>query len=138
MNIIEAIAQYKKLSYKNKLNKGLSTSDNDEYFKLKTYIESNIITAIEEGYILVLDQNEDNSFDFNKPTKEQFKDYLVVQVSGITNMLASNIVCSYSLHHLTKAHCLYIYEHYQELVDEYKISVDDIRAADLQEYGLFE
>jgi hypothetical protein len=138
MNIIEAIAQYKKLSYKNKLNKGLSTSDNDEYFKLKTYIESNIITAIEEGYILVLDQNEDKSFDFNKPTKEQFKDYLVVQSSGITNMLDSSTVCKYSLNHLNKDNCLYIYEHYQELVDEYKISLDDIRPIDLIDHGLYE
>lgn len=71
-----------------------------------------------------------------KPNKDQFKDYLIVQESGITNMLASNIVCSYSLHHLTKEHCLYIYAHYQELIDEYKISLDDIRTADLQEYGL--
>jgi hypothetical protein len=54
-----------------------------------------------------------------KPTKEQFGDYLAVQKSGVTNMFAADIVCAFSTHGLTVNHCLYIYDHYNELMEEY-------------------
>lgn len=54
-----------------------------------------------------------------KPTKEQFLDYLAVQRSGVTNMYAADIVCAFSTHGLTINHCLYIYDHYSELMEEY-------------------
>lgn len=71
-----------------------------------------------------------------KPTFEQWKDYLCVQKSGITNMLAIQVVCSYSLHKLTRENCMYIYEHYSELAEEYKYGYDDVTREDLIDRGL--
>lgn len=61
-----------------------------------------------------------------KPNKEQWRDYLVIQKSGITNMLATNVVCEYSNNGLTRDMCLYIYKHYEELMKEYDLTMDDI------------
>ena len=54
-----------------------------------------------------------------KPTKEQFHDYLRIQHSGVTNMFAVNVVCDLSYEGLTKAHCLYIMDNYEQLLEEY-------------------
>ncbi len=54
-----------------------------------------------------------------KPTKEQFEDYVRIQESGVTNMFAINVVCAYSRTNLTKDICLYIMDHYVELMEEY-------------------
>lgn len=71
-----------------------------------------------------------------KPTKDQFKDYLVVQHAGITNMYDFNTILEYSKHSLTKDKILYIIEHYDDLVTEFKISIDDITDEDLKNYEI--
>ena len=55
----------------------------------------------------------------NKPTKEQFKDYVFIQTSGVTNMWAIKTVCDLSTTGLTTDICLYIMDHYSELEEEY-------------------
>lgn len=55
----------------------------------------------------------------DKPTKEQFEDYVFIQRSGVTNMWAINIVCQLSATGLTTDICLYIMKHYKELEEEY-------------------
>lgn len=71
-----------------------------------------------------------------KPTKEQFKAYLVVQHAGLCNMFDTRYIIQNSRYELTKDIIFYIYDHYEELVNEYKISVDDITDEDLESYGL--
>lgn len=56
-----------------------------------------------------------------KPTKAQFVDYLAIQSSGITNMYAADVVCALSERGLTIDNCLYIYDHYDELMEEYDV-----------------
>lgn len=55
----------------------------------------------------------------DKPTKEQFLDFVSIQKSGVTNMFAADVVCAMSTHGLTINNCLYIYDHYDELREEY-------------------
>lgn len=55
----------------------------------------------------------------DKPTKEQFKDYIFIQKSGVTNMWAIRTVCDLSTTGLTTDICLYIMDHYSELKEEY-------------------
>ena len=58
-----------------------------------------------------------------KPTKEQFEDYVAIRDSGVTNMFAVNVVCSLSVEGLTRDHCMYIMQHFEELADEYGVAV---------------
>ena len=55
----------------------------------------------------------------DKPTKEQFEDYVRIQKSGVTNMWAIRTVCDLSITDLTTDICLYIMDHYNELREEY-------------------
>jgi len=55
----------------------------------------------------------------DKPTKEQFEDYVRIQKSGITNMFCINNVIGLSHTGLTTDICLYIMDHYSELKEEY-------------------
>ena len=55
----------------------------------------------------------------DKPTKEQFKDYVRIQRRGVTNMWAIRTVCDLSTTGLTTDICLYIMDHYSELKEEY-------------------
>lgn len=55
----------------------------------------------------------------DKPTKEQFEDYVFIQKSGVTNMWAIRTVCDLSTTGLTTDICLYIMDHYNELREEY-------------------
>ena len=55
----------------------------------------------------------------DKPTKEQFEDYVRIQKSGVTNMWAIRTVCDLSTTGLTTDICLYIMDHYSELKEEY-------------------
>lgn len=58
-----------------------------------------------------------------KPTKEQFQDYVRVQMSGITNMFNVDLVCSLSDHGLKPEHCFYIFsgDNYSMLKEEYGV-----------------
>lgn len=54
-------------------------------------------------------------------TKNQFKSYLDVQQSGVTNMFDIRMVCEIS--GLSKAQIIYIMENYQDLSLEFKKSI---------------
>lgn len=58
-----------------------------------------------------------------KPTREQFETYVAIQKSGVTNMYATKVIYEIALDvfgvELTEENCIYIYDHYSELVDEY-------------------
>ena len=58
-----------------------------------------------------------------KPTKEQFENYVAIRDSGVTNMWATNVVCTLSTTGLTRGICLYIMEHFVELAEEYGVDV---------------
>ena len=57
----------------------------------------------------------------DKPTKEQFGDYVRIQKSGVTNMFCINNVIGLSHTGLTTDICLYIMDHYNELREEYGV-----------------
>lgn len=59
----------------------------------------------------------------NKPTKEQFEDYVRIRDSGVTNMFAVNIVCDLSYTGLTRDICLYIMQNFMSLAEEYGVEV---------------
>ena len=60
----------------------------------------------------------------DKPTKEQFKDYVRIQMSGVTNMFAIRNVCEASTTGLTTDICLYIMDNYEKLMEEYGVRID--------------
>ena len=57
----------------------------------------------------------------DKPTREQFEDYVRIQKSGVTNMFCINNVIGLSHTGLTTDICLYIMDHYNELREEYGV-----------------
>ena len=57
--------------------------------------------------------------DKDKPTKEQFEDYVRIQRQGVINMVCINNVIGLSSTGLTTDICLYIMDHYNELREEY-------------------
>lgn len=59
----------------------------------------------------------------NKPTKEQFKEYVRIGSSGITNMWDITFIVSISNTGLTKDNCFYIMDHFDELAEEYGVAV---------------
>lgn len=58
-----------------------------------------------------------------KPTREQFKEYVEIRDSGITNMFDVRFIESYSETGLNKPICIYIMQHFSELAEEYGVSV---------------
>ena len=56
-----------------------------------------------------------------KPTKEQFEDYVRIRDSGNTNMFHVRMVCALSRRNLKPSHCLYIMNHFKELCKEYEV-----------------
>ena len=60
----------------------------------------------------------------DKPTKEQFEDYVRIQMSGVTNMWAIRNVCEMSTTGLTTDICLYIMDNYEKLMEEYGVRID--------------
>ena len=59
----------------------------------------------------------------NKPTKEQFEDYVNIRNSGVTNMYDLNMVCALSVTQLNRDICIYIMKHFTELADEYGVEI---------------
>ena len=59
----------------------------------------------------------------NKPTKEQFQEYVDIRNSGVTNMYDIRFIESVSYSGLTRKICSYIMQHFTELADEYDIEV---------------
>ncbi|MCR5625004.1 MAG: hypothetical protein K6G11_07160 [Lachnospiraceae bacterium] len=62
--------------------------------------------------------------DEDKPDIEEWKAYLLIQKSGITNMCQINLVCN--LAQISRATCLYIMKNYNKLEEEYGVTIDDI------------
>lgn len=58
-----------------------------------------------------------------KPTKEQFKDYVRIRDSGVTNMFDVRTVCELSYTGLDRNICLYIMKHFAELAEEYEVEI---------------
>ena len=61
--------------------------------------------------------------EFMKPTKEQFKEYVEIRDSGITNMYNTRFITEYSCTGLNKEICMYIMQHFMELAIEYNVEV---------------
>lgn len=61
-----------------------------------------------------------------KPTFEQFKEYLEIQNSGVTNMFDIRTIMEISYTGLTKEICRYIMKNYCDLETEFGITVDDV------------
>lgn len=59
----------------------------------------------------------------NKPTKEQFEEYVSIRDSGITNMFDTRFIEIISNTGLTKDNCFYIMDHFDELAEEYGVVV---------------
>lgn len=58
-----------------------------------------------------------------KPTKEQFEDYVAIRNSGVTNMFDVRTVCNLSITGLTRELCLYIMSNFKKLAEEYEVDV---------------
>lgn len=61
--------------------------------------------------------------EIQKPTKEQFEDYVAIRNSGVVNMFDVRTVCALSITGLTKEICLYIMSNFMELAKEYEADV---------------
>ena len=91
---------------------------------------SDTYTAYHTIHLMKHTENESlkESVEPVKPTEEEFQAYCVIQHSGITNMFDINTVreaAEYELGiPLTKENIFYIFEHYQELMDEYGFDED--------------
>lgn len=59
----------------------------------------------------------------NKPTKEQFEEYVAIRDSGITNMFNITFITDISSTGLNKPICLYIMNHFSALAEEYSVSI---------------
>ena len=59
----------------------------------------------------------------DKPTKEQFEEYVAIRDSGMTNMYNVKFICDMSYTGLTRAICIYIMEHFEELAEEYEVEI---------------
>lgn len=58
-----------------------------------------------------------------KPTKEQFKEYVAIRDSGVTNMYDVGYIESISVEGLNKDICIYIMQHFSDLAKEYEVDV---------------
>ena len=56
-------------------------------------------------------------------TKPQFRDYVRIRNSGVTNMFDIKSVCALSHTGLKKEHCIYIMQHFADLADEYEVEI---------------
>lgn len=59
----------------------------------------------------------------DKPTKEQFEEYVAIRNSGITNMFNVTFITDISGTGLTKPICLYIMQHFGALAEEYGVAI---------------
>ena len=58
-----------------------------------------------------------------KPTKEQYEEYVRIRDSGITNMFDVNFIVSISETGLNKDICVYIMHNFTELANEYGVKI---------------
>lgn len=58
-----------------------------------------------------------------KPTKEQFKEYVNIRDSGVTNMWDIRFIIKISDTGLDKSTCMYIMEHFEDLAKEYEVAI---------------
>lgn len=58
-----------------------------------------------------------------KPTREQFKEYVEIRDSGITNMFDIGFIMDLSTTGLNKPICLYIMKNFATLAKEYEVKI---------------
>lgn len=58
-----------------------------------------------------------------KPTKEQFKEYVNIRDSGVTNMWDIKFLIKLSDTGLDKPTCMYIMRHFGDLAKEYEVAI---------------
>ena len=58
-----------------------------------------------------------------KPTKEQFEDYVAIRNFGVTNMFDVRTVCDLSETGLTRELCIYIMSIFMERAKEYEVDL---------------
>ena len=58
-----------------------------------------------------------------KPTKEQFKEYVAIRDSGVTNMFDIGFIMDLSTTGLDKPICLYIMKNFADLAKEYEVEI---------------
>ena len=58
-----------------------------------------------------------------KPTKEQFKEYVAIRDSGVTNMFDITFITDVSVTGLDRSTCLYIMSNFKSLADEYGVKI---------------
>lgn len=61
--------------------------------------------------------------NMQKPTKEQYEEYVSIRDSGITNMFDLRFIEAISNTGLTKDICVYIMHNFTELADEYGVAI---------------
>lgn len=61
-----------------------------------------------------------------RPTFDQFKEYLEIQNSGVTNMLDVKTIMAISYTGLNKEICRYIMNNYCDLEEEFGITIGDV------------
>ena len=58
-----------------------------------------------------------------KPTKGQFREYVEIRDSGVTNMFDTAFITDISVTGLDRNICLYIMRHFKELAEEYEVQI---------------
>lgn len=58
-----------------------------------------------------------------KPTKGQFREYVEIRDSGVTNMFDIRYITGVSVTGLDRDICLYIMKHFEELAEEYEVQI---------------
>ena len=117
-------------------------SDNLIAVKEGQCIETSVNSNTKAAYFALrrlLKESLSESAEPVKPSKEQFEAYVTIQRSGVTNMFDVNTVRNLAIDilgvYLDKPQCLYIYKHYDELMDEYKdeINIDRSKVDDFMD-----
>ena len=58
-----------------------------------------------------------------KPTKGQFREYVEIRDSGVTNMFDVSYIEAISVTGLTRLNCIYIMKNFKQLADEYEVEI---------------
>lgn len=87
-----------------------------------------LLRKMQEAAKDLLGNSLNESINEEKPNANQFEAYVLIQKSGITNMFdvdtIEDVANAILEVYLDRANCLYIYKHYNELMDEYKDQID--------------
>ena len=59
----------------------------------------------------------------DKPTREQFQEYVSIRDSGVTNMFDVSYIEAISKTGLTRLNCICIMKNFKELAEEYEVEI---------------